>query len=363
MNNTYPQGRKVTQWQINDNLTWTRGQHTLKFGINTRRVDISDYDLGEGTVPTVTYNDLAQFTYGAAYTASQNFPVSLKERVAVGNLEYYANGHLQAVAEGDHHLRHARDLEHQRHQPAGLFSRMAGSFLDASHETNQPLNQVVLGNVHNLFPATPLFVYQPRASFAYQLRRRLRFMPDSASSTTSSRSRLPTSGLMNAPNDPTFTGGIGGQVGGIGIAPGVPGSAVDAAANANKSFQTIFQLRRRALCGHPAGRSDLSAGRQPEHLPNAERSRLRTTTSTTSASSSRSARAATCAPTSWARADCMSPTRCSSTAIRTSAMDALRHFHTSSRSISDSEMSPSSGPARTAATPDCRLPIRSNGAA
>ena len=25
-NQTYPQGRKVTQWQINDNLTWTRGE-------------------------------------------------------------------------------------------------------------------------------------------------------------------------------------------------------------------------------------------------------------------------------------------------------------------------------------------------
>ena len=45
----------------------------------------------------------------------------------------------------------------------------------------------------------------------------------------------------NAPNDPTFVGGIGGQVGGIGIAPGVAGSAVDAAANANQSFQTIFR--------------------------------------------------------------------------------------------------------------------------
>ena len=61
----------------------------MHFGVNTRRVDTSDYDLGEGTVPTVAYNDLAEFTYGAAYTAQQNFPVSLKERVAAGNLEYY----------------------------------------------------------------------------------------------------------------------------------------------------------------------------------------------------------------------------------------------------------------------------------
>src|ERR1039458_3877967 len=88
--NTYPQGRKVTQWQINDNLDWIRGKQEYRFGINTRRVDVSDYDLGEGSVPTAVYNDLAEFTYGAAYTESQTFPISFKERIAVGNLDLYA---------------------------------------------------------------------------------------------------------------------------------------------------------------------------------------------------------------------------------------------------------------------------------
>ena len=88
--------------------------HTLKFGINTRRLDVSNYDLGEGTVPTVVYNDLAQFTYGAAYTASRTFLVSLKERVAVGNLEYYAMDTYKPDTEGDRYLRHAGDVEHER---------------------------------------------------------------------------------------------------------------------------------------------------------------------------------------------------------------------------------------------------------
>jgi hypothetical protein len=35
--------------------------------------------------------------------------------------------------------------------PQALFSRTAGSFPDASHETNQALNQLVLGNIRNLF--------------------------------------------------------------------------------------------------------------------------------------------------------------------------------------------------------------------
>ena len=159
LDDTFTQGRKVTQWEINDNLTWTRGRHTLHFGVNTRRVDTSDYDLGEGIVPTVAYNDLAEFTYGAAYTAQQNFPVSLKERVAVGNLEYYGMDTWKPSAKAT--LTYGMRVTWNTNvtSPPGLFGRMAGSFLDASHETNQPLNQVILGNVHNLFAATPLFVY------------------------------------------------------------------------------------------------------------------------------------------------------------------------------------------------------------
>ena len=241
LNDTFPQGRKVTQWQINDNLTWTRGRHTLHFGINTRRVDTSDYDLGEGTVPTVTYNDLAEFTYGAAYTAQQSFPVSLKERVAVGNLEYYGMDTYKPTLKTT--LTYGMRVTWNTNvtSPQGLFSRMAGSFLDASsHSTGQALDKVILTNVRNLFPATPLFVYQPRASIAYQISPRTAVHAGFGVFSDIIPQQIADSGLMNAPNDPSFTGGIAGQVGGLGIAPGVPGSAIDAAANANTLFQAAF---------------------------------------------------------------------------------------------------------------------------
>ena len=241
LNDTFPQGRKVTQWQINDNLTWTRGRQTLHFGINTRRVDTSDYDLGEGTVPTVTYNDLAEFTYGAAYTAQQSFPVSLKERVAVGNLEYYGMDTYKPTLKTT--LTYGMRVTWNTNvtSPQGLFWRMAGSFLDASsHSTGQALDKVILTNVRNLFPATPLFVYQPRASIAYQISPRTAVHAGFGVFSDIIPQQIADSGLMNAPNDPSFTGGIAGQVGGLGIAPGVPDSAVDAAASANQSFHATF---------------------------------------------------------------------------------------------------------------------------
>jgi len=239
--NTYPQGRKVTQWQINDNLTWTRGTHTWKFGINTRRLDVSNYDLGEGTVPTVTYNDLAQFTYGAAWTASQSFPVALRERVAEGNLEYYAMDTWRPSPKATFTYGMRVTWNTNVTSPRNLFSRAAGSFLETSHATNEPLNQVILGDVHDLFPGTPLFIYQPRVSFAYEV------LPHSVVhggfGTFSDIIPMQIADLaaMNAPNDPTFVGGIGGQAGGSGIAPGVPGSAVAAAASANTAFQSVFR--------------------------------------------------------------------------------------------------------------------------
>jgi hypothetical protein len=240
LNETFPQGRKVTQWQVNDNLTWTLKKHTLHFGIQTRRVDTSDYDLGEGTVPTVTYNDLAQFTYGAAYTAQQSFPVALKERVASGNLEYYGMDTWKPTPKATITYGARVSWNTNVTSPQGLFSRTAGSFLDASHQTNQALNQVVLGNVHTLFAGTPLFVYQPRASFAYQIFSHTAIHSGFGVFNDIIPQQLADNGLLNAPNDPSFVGGLGGQVGGTAIAPGVPGSAVDATVNANKALQTAF---------------------------------------------------------------------------------------------------------------------------
>jgi hypothetical protein len=48
-------------------------------------------------------------------------------------------------------------------------------------------------------------------------------------------------GATNPPYAPVFVGGINGQVGGVGIAPGVTNSAADATAQANQAFQAAFR--------------------------------------------------------------------------------------------------------------------------
>ena len=238
--NTYPQGRKVTQWQINDNLDWTRGKHSLRFGANTRRIDVSDYDLGEGTVPTAIYNDLSEFTYGTAYTESTTFPIALKERIAAGNLDAYAMDTWRPTTRATltAGLRATWNTDPVNQQ--GLFARPASSFLDVPHDANQPLDQAIETKVRSLFPATPLIVWQPRLSVAYQIARRTVVHAGFGVFNDIIPAQIADLAATNAPNSPTFVGGLAGQVGGVALAPGVPNSAADAAANADRQFQTVF---------------------------------------------------------------------------------------------------------------------------
>jgi hypothetical protein len=236
-NNTYPQGRKVTQWQINDNLMGTRGRDTFKFGVNTRRVDASDYDLGEGIVPTAVYNDLAQFTYGAAYLLSQTFPASLKERVAEGNLDLYAMDTLKpsqrlTITAGVRATWNTNPINEHR-----LFARPAGSFLNIDHDVSQPLDQGIETGVRALYPATPVLVWQPRISLAYQVAEGTVVHAGFGVFNDIIPAQVADLAATNPPYAPTFVGGIGGQVGGVGIA-----DATNAVANAERQFQSVFAL-------------------------------------------------------------------------------------------------------------------------
>ena len=49
----FPQGRNTTQYQIVDDFSLTKGAHNLKFGVNYRRYDITDYQFSVLNDPLV----------------------------------------------------------------------------------------------------------------------------------------------------------------------------------------------------------------------------------------------------------------------------------------------------------------------
>ena len=119
---------------------------------------------------------------------------------------------------------------------------------------SQPLDQAIETNVSKLFPATPLIVWQPRVSAAYEVALGTVLHAGSGVFSDIIPAQIADLAAANAPYAPTFVGGLGGQVGGVAIAPGVPNSAADAAQNADREFRGGIQRGRGAL------RRNLAAG-------------------------------------------------------------------------------------------------------
>ena len=110
-----------------------------------------------------------------------------------------------------------------------------------SHRIDQPLNQVILTGVRSNFPATPLFVYQPRVSAAYQLARKTAvhlgfgvfddIIPAQIADLASDQSAL-LAGFCRWP---------GRTSGRHSHRPRSGRQRVDAASAANRSFQSAFR--------------------------------------------------------------------------------------------------------------------------
>jgi hypothetical protein len=240
LDNTWVQGRRATRFFINDNLAWTVGSHEFRFGTNSRIFRLNDYDFGEGTVPLVTYTTLPQFIYGVASTATQTFPLSDSQPYNFLNLDFYAQDTWK-VARTFTWTFGVRDTYNSNPlNPHDAVARLDGSFASISHDVNQPLNAVIETHLANVFTSTPLAILQPRTAIAWQvaphtvLRSGFGLFSD----------LLPGSVVdlvgANPPYSKTFQGGLLGAVGGRAIAPGVPDSAIGAAAAANQLFNSGF---------------------------------------------------------------------------------------------------------------------------
>ena len=94
----FPQGRNVTQYQFIDDLSWTKGKHSFKYGGNFRRYDITDYAFTVLNNPEVLGLDIdgfgdggqTDFYNGIAYQTRQRFPSRSTQPVALWGMGIYA---------------------------------------------------------------------------------------------------------------------------------------------------------------------------------------------------------------------------------------------------------------------------------
>jgi len=84
----FPQGRDVTQYQFVDDFAKVIGRHSLKFGVNYRRYDLTNYDASVLVTPLV-YADLGEFYNGQADLYDQVNPLHLTAPMNTGGFGVY----------------------------------------------------------------------------------------------------------------------------------------------------------------------------------------------------------------------------------------------------------------------------------
>jgi hypothetical protein len=169
----FPQGRNVTQYQFVDDLSWVKGSHTLRFGYDFRRDDVSDYDAQQDENGQYVFSSLADFANGtlpaAGSTYQQSFASQRTAYLALYNLGAYIQDEWQASSRLHTTLGIRFDRNGNPLCTNNCFARYDGAFPVASGDTALPYNQAVSANLPDAFQSIESVVVQPRFGFNYDL--------------------------------------------------------------------------------------------------------------------------------------------------------------------------------------------------
>ena len=235
--NFWPQGRNVTQYQIVDDFSTLRGNHSLKFGVNFRRNDLTTYSPGLGSVGYSSSETLADFFSGVGSTYTQNFPSQPTAPIALYGLGVYAQD--EWAIRRNLKLTLSLRAEHNSNPvcQTDCFARLSDSFLNISHDPNQPYNQVIQTGLHQALREFTNIDWQPRIGFAWTplgpdrntvVRGGFGLFSDAFPAT------IADSFLNNSPLNNQFSTGI------APLSPDVANNQASLAAQANAAFQSGF---------------------------------------------------------------------------------------------------------------------------
>jgi hypothetical protein len=171
----FPQGRNVTQYQFVDDFSWSKGPHSLKFGANFRRYDITDYAFSTYNNPLVYLNSIDDLYNGVVTSAvgyRQRFPIRSTEPVAIWGLGVYGQDEWRVSKTLK--LTLALRLEHNSNPVCQLncaslltdsFAALAGAGVLSDPTT--PYNSIVDAYRHQIFNSTDTINLSPRFGFAW----------------------------------------------------------------------------------------------------------------------------------------------------------------------------------------------------
>jgi Carboxypeptidase regulatory-like domain len=252
----YPQGRNVTQYQFVDDLSWTKGNHGLKFGVNFRRIDFADHGPAANHTGDLRISSITDFVDGVLSLSrpSATSPsgtvggskfrqqFSTGESFQINNYSLGFYGQDEWRVSPTLKLTGALRIDRNSNESctSNCFVRFTGDFLGGiSHNINTPYNQSIQVGQSTIFPSLQRVVWEPRAGFAWSpggkntvVRGGVGLFSDLYPA------QISTNLLSNPPNTAIWTISASGAP--VPIAPGVPGGAFTQAAANNAALTTQF---------------------------------------------------------------------------------------------------------------------------
>jgi hypothetical protein len=176
---SFPQGRNITQYQFIDDFSWTHGNHTLKFGENFRRYDVSDHNFffvnpgvywGYNDFGLFNFADGYSYQYRQASAVASNVPVAMWGIGVYGQDEWKATRNLK--------LTMALRLERNSNPVCQIncFANFTGPFTSlpsyqAAAAGQDPGNvnysSDIASGLHQAYPGVDKFVLSPRLGFSW----------------------------------------------------------------------------------------------------------------------------------------------------------------------------------------------------
>ncbi len=244
LNMVWPQGRNVTGYQFQDDLSITKGKHTVSLGWTMRRDDVTDFSPSEFTVSPEAYTTAASFQQGYVDLWFEQFPTRSTQPVALYDMGWYLQDQWKATP--NFTLTYGLRMEHNSNPicVTNCFARLSTDFSAASTANTTAYNKLILSSQHQAMASLQTIAFEPRIGFV--------FLPFGADSHTTIRGgfgmfadafpgQIADMFLNNAPTNVPFT--IYGPAFGGGnnaLVPTAPGSAYSLASGSDKAFASGF---------------------------------------------------------------------------------------------------------------------------
>ncbi len=173
---SFPNGRNVGQLQLIDDLSWTKGRHTLRTGINYRYNKVTATNLSAGTIEGLyTFNDLKDFTTGQINSTGMNssFAQTFSLLRAAHIRAYSLNVYGQDEWAVTNHLKLTYGIRFERDgNPActdNCFNRMNRQFGIGGYQggADIPYNATITTGLHNAYAGLEPVIVEPRFGFAW----------------------------------------------------------------------------------------------------------------------------------------------------------------------------------------------------